>query len=139
MTAPPPRKKPASAWTLQKEASVCSAQEVQGQRRPGGSGIPSGPISSISLAIFGGERGSVAKYNPIVLFLQFYFYMSRCLQGRLFLDRYVINKSSGVIQRCGVRPWMKVPFCENSRRSSPNVFRQDEDFCEVLLARINKD
>lgn len=81
------------------------------------SSVPSGGISNISLAIFSGGWGSVAKYNHGVLFLQFYFYMSRCLPGRLFSDRYVINKSLGVRQP--LQGHMKDPVCKHPRSSPP--------------------
>lgn len=44
---------------------------------------PQGAISNISPAIYRRGRGSVAKYNRIILFSQFYFYMSQCVSGLL--------------------------------------------------------
>lgn len=64
-----------------------------------------GGVSNISAAIYRRGWGSVAKYNPIILFSLFYFYTRQCVSGLLFLDHYVINKS----RCCGVRPWSKVP------------------------------
>lgn len=42
-----------------------------------------GGVSNISAAIYRRGWGSVAKYNPIILFSLFYFYTRQCVSGLL--------------------------------------------------------